>query len=213
MKIFLDSANLDEIKKVKETGILDGITTNPTLIANQTKQPEKLLEEISKLTQVPVLAEPVSTKTEDIIQESLQLAKISEFIVPKIPITEDGLKAVKFLFRKNIKTAVTLVFSPVQALLVAKTGANYVCPFVGRMDDTGTEGMNFILDIINIYRNYNFKTEILVVSVRTINHVLLASQYGVDGISLPFKIIQQLYKHPLTDIGIKKFLEDWQKIK
>ncbi|MFN3966987.1 MAG: fructose-6-phosphate aldolase [Endomicrobiia bacterium] len=216
MKIFLDSANIEEIKKVEELGLLGGITTNPTLIAKNIKSGEdqkKLLREICKITNVDILAEPISTEYEKIVEESIELAKISpEQIVAKIPLTEAGLKAVKKLLEKKIKTALTLIFSPLQALTAAIAGVDYICPFVGRLDDIGQNGMDLIRDIVTIYKNFSFKTKIIVASVRNTTHVLQSALYGADAITVPYKIIDEMLKHQLTDAGIKKFLDDWARV-
>jgi transaldolase len=211
MKIFIDSANPEEIKKIAQSGLLDGVTTNPTLIAKENADQKKLMEQICKIANVPVNAEPVSVDYDGIIKEAEELTKISDQIVIKIPVIPDGLKAVKKLSAKKIKTTVTLVFSPLQALLAAKAGATYITPFVGRLDDIGENGMDLIKNIVAIYKTYNFKTQIIVASVRTTNHILLSAEYGADAITIPFKLIEKMYMHPLTDIGIKKFIEDARK--
>lgn len=211
MQIFLDSANLDEIKKVAEYGLLDGVTTNPSLIAKENMDMKVLLEKICKIKDVPVKAEPVSPEYEGIIMEAEELSRISKNIVIKIPITMDGLRATRTLSLKGIKTTVTLIFSPLQALLAAKAGATYICPFVGRLDDIGEDGMDFIRKTVGIYRNYGIKTKIVVASIRTVTHVLLSAEYGADIVTIPFGLIDKIIKHPLTDIGIKKFIEDYNK--
>ena len=211
MKIFIDSADPKEIKQAAEWGLLDGVTTNPTLIAKQNTDPKKLLEQICEIAPVPVNAEPISVDYEGIIKEANELVKISKQIVVKVAITNDGLKAVKNLVNRGIKTNLTLVFSPLQAILAAKVGSTYVCPFVGRLDDIGQNGMDLIKEIIQIYRNYSYKTQIIVASVRSTNHIISSAEFGADIVTVPFKIITQMVKHPLTDIGIQKFLEDWRK--
>lgn len=215
MKLFIDSANPEEIKKVAELGILGGVTTNPTLIVKQISDPKdtsKLLEQICKIAPVDVLVEPVSTDCENIVKESVELLKISNHIVAKIPIISEGFKAIKTLKEKNIKTAITLIFSAKQALVAAIAGVDYICPFVGRLDDTGEKGTDLVRDICLIYKNYNFKTKILVVSVRNVEHILESAKYSADAISVPPRIVDELFKHQLTDAGIKKFLDDWSKV-
>lgn len=216
MKLFLDSANIEEIKKVEELGLLGGITTNPTLIAKNIKPGEdhkKILKEICKITSVDILAEPVSTEYQKIVEESIELAKISpQQIVAKIPLTSEGLMAVKKLSERKIKTALTLIFSPLQAIVAGIAGVNYICPFVGRLDDIGQNGMDLIRDIVTIYKNFSFKTKIIVASVRNTTHVLQSALYGADAVTVPYKIIDEMLKHQLTDAGIKKFLEDWSKV-
>jgi len=207
MKIFIDSANIEEITKTAQAGLLDGVTTNPSLVAKENTEHKKLMTEICKIAPVPVLAEPVSVDYEGIMKEAEELVKISGQIVVKIPITPGGLKAVKELSSRKIKTCVTLVFSPLQALNAAKSGASYITPFVGRLDDIGENGMDLIKDILHIYGNYDFKTEIIVASVRSMNHILLSAEYGSDAITIPYKIIEKMLNHPLTDIGIRKFTE------
>lgn len=211
MKIFIDSANIDEIRKVKDFGLLDGVTTNPTLVSKESSDYKGHLAKICKIADVPVNAEPVSPDYEGILKEAKEFIKISDNIVVKIPITVDGLKAVRVLSNEGINTTVTLIFSPLQALLASKSGATYITPFVGRIDDTAEDGMMLIKKIIEIYRNYNFKTKIIVASVRTINHILLSAEYGADIVTIPFKLIEQMIKHPLTDIGIQKFIEDYKR--
>jgi len=211
MKIFIDSANIDEIKKVVDYGLLDGVTTNPTLIAKESSDPKKHLEKICKIANVPVNAEPVSPDFDGIMREAREFIKISENIVVKIPITMDGLKAVKILSQENIKTTTTLIFSPLQALLAAKAGSTYITPFVGRLDDIGENGMDLIRKIVLFYKNYKISTQVIVASIRTITHVLESAECGADIVTVPFKLIEQMVKHPLTDIGIKKFIEDYNK--
>lgn len=213
MKIFIDSANLEEIKKTAQNGLLDGVTTNPTLIAKENTEAKKLFEQICRIAPVPVCAEPVSVDYDGIMKEAEAFMKISKQIVIKIPITTDGLKAVQTLSKQGINTTVTLVFSPLQALLAAKAGATYITPFVGRLDDIGQNGMDLIKSIAGIYRTYNFKTQIIVASVRTITHVLLSAEYGAHAITIPYKLIEKICQHPLTDAGIKQFIEDAKKSK
>lgn len=212
MKIFLDTANLQEIKKAVDMGLCDGITTNPTLMAKEGKTFKQIVDEICKIVDGPISAESVSENAEDIVKEAKELSKIHKNIVVKIPITQQGLKAVKQLSREGIKTNVTLVFSPQQAYLAAKAGASYVSPFVGRLDDIGEEGMAVVKDIMEIFRNYSFKTKVIVASVRNVEHVRLAALYGADIATVPYKVLEEMFRHKLTDIGIKKFLDDYRKI-
>ncbi|MFH0782798.1 MAG: fructose-6-phosphate aldolase [Pseudomonadota bacterium] len=213
MKFFIDTANLEEIKKGVEMGMVDGVTTNPSLIARESKPFEEIITEICKIVDGPVSAEVVSLKAEGMLSEARTLAKLAENIVIKIPMIVEGLKAVKTLTAEGIKTNVTLVFSAAQALLAAKAGATYVSPFVGRLDDIGNPGMDLISDIVTIYDNYGYQSEIIVASIRSLQHVLDAALIGADIATIPFKVIAQLAKHPLTDIGIEQFLADWDKRK
>ncbi len=212
MKIFIDTANIKEIKEAVSLGVIDGVTTNPSLIAKENRQAKDLLKEICSLVDGPVSAEVISLQSEVMVNEALELSKIAKNIVVKIPLVKEGLKAVKILSDKGIKTNVTLCFSPSQALLVAKAGADYISPFIGRLDDISQVGMDLIRDIKQIYSNYNFKTEIIVASVRNPLHVVDAAKIGADIATVPFAVIEQLIKHPLTDIGIQRFLEDYKKI-
>ena len=212
MKIFIDTANIKEIREAISLGVIDGVTTNPTLIAKENRPMQDLLKEICSLISGPVSAEVISLEAEGMVKEARTLAKIAKNIVIKIPLIKDGLKAVKILSEESIKTNVTLCFSANQALLVAKSGADYVSPFIGRLDDISQVGMDLIRDIKEIYSNYNFKTQIIVASVRNPVHVLDAAKIGVDIATIPFNVIEQLIKHPLTDIGIQRFLDDWKKI-
>ena len=212
MKIFIDTANIKEIKEAVAQGIIDGVTTNPTLIAKENRQATDLLKEICSLVDGPVSAEVIGLKEEVMVNEAMELSKIAKNIVIKIPLVKEGLKAVKILRGKGIKTNVTLCFSPSQALLAAKAGADYISPFIGRLDDISQVGMDLIRDIKQIYSNYNFKTEIIVASVRNPLHVVDAAKIGADIATVPFAVIEQLIKHPLTDIGIQRFLEDYKKI-
>jgi transaldolase len=211
MKFFLDTANLEEIRKGVAMGMVDGVTTNPSLVAKESRPFTTILEDICALVEGPVSAEVVSTETEGMLDEARELAKIGEQIVVKIPMTVPGLTAVRRLSEENIKTNVTLVFSTAQALLAAKAGASFVSPFVGRLDDTGQIGMDLIGDIMNVYTNYDFASEVIVASVRNPLHVVEAALLGADIATIPFKVIGQLAKHPLTDIGLDQFLADWQK--
>lgn len=210
MKIFIDTANIDEIKEAAELGILDGVTTNPSLVAKERRDYFKLLEDICKTVHGPVSAEVIATDYENIIKEGKNLAKIGKNIVIKVPIIKDGLRAVKTFSDEGIKTNVTLCFSASQALLAAKAGATYISPFIGRLDDISQLGMELISQIVTIYKNYSFGTEVLVASVRHPIHLLEAAMIGADVITMPFKVIDQLIKHPLTDIGLEQFLSDWK---
>jgi len=213
MKFFIDTANLEEIKKANDLGLLDGVTTNPTLIAREGRADFKdLLKEICNIVNGPVSAEVVSLDADGMIKEARDLAKLADNIVVKIPLIEEGLKAVKALAAEQIKSNVTLCFSPVQALMAAKAGAAYVSPFVGRLDDISHRGMDLVEQIVTIYENYGYDTEIIVASIRNPTHVLDAAMMGADIATIPFKVMQQLIKHPLTDIGLSKFLEDWKKL-
>ena len=214
MKFFIDTANLDEIKEAAELGVLDGVTTNPSLVAKEKYDIsfKELIKEICKIVPGPVSAEVVSTDVSGMMNEAHDLAKIADNVVIKIPLLKEGLKAVKRLKAEEIKTNVTLCFSPNQALLAAKAGASFISPFIGRLDDISQEGMELIEQIVTIYRNYNFTTEVLVASVRHPMHVVQAAMLGADIVTMPFKVIDQLIKHPLTDIGLQKFLADWKKV-
>jgi len=212
MKFFIDTANLDEIKKGLEMGMVDGVTTNPSLIAKENCDFTSRIKEICQLVPGPVSAEVVATDAQGMVKEAEELSKIAENVVIKIPMTTEGLKATKSLSSKGIKTNVTLVFSPLQALLAAKAGATFVSPFVGRLDDISSTGMDLIMEIIQIYDNYAFDTEIIVASIRNPIHVLESAKMGADIATIPFKVIAQLAKHPLTDIGLEKFLADWEKV-
>ncbi len=211
MKFFIDTANINEIKEAASLGILDGVTTNPSLVAKEKKDYFKLLEEICGIVDGPISAEVISTDYDGIIKEGKNLAKISSNIVIKVPIIKEGLKAVKTFSGEGIKTNVTLCFSASQALLAAKAGASYISPFIGRLDDISQSGMELISQIVTIYRNYGYETEVLVASVRHPLHLVEAALIGADVITMPFKVIDQLIKHPLTDIGLEKFLSDWKK--
>ncbi len=212
MKFFLDTANLDEIKKGLEMGLVDGVTTNPTLISKEKMGFWELVKEICRIVDGPVSLEATSLDADGMVREARELAKIGDNVVVKIPMTTEGLKAVKRLSAEGIKTNVTLVFSPIQALLAAKVGANYVSPFVGRLDDISTPGMDLVEQIMTIYANYDIFTEVIVASVRHPIHVLEAALVGADIATIPFRVLEQLPKHPLTDIGIERFLKDWEKV-
>ncbi len=212
MKIFIDTANLQEIKEAVSLGLIDGVTTNPSLMAKEGRKPNQVLKEICDLVSGPVSAEVISLECSGMVEEARQVVKLAKNIVVKIPLTKEGLKAVRILTAEGIKTNVTLCFSSAQALLVAKAGATYVSPFIGRLDDIAQEGMDLIRDIKKIYSNYNFKTQIIVASVRNPMHVVSAALNGADIATIPFPVIEQLIKHPLTEIGINRFLEDYKKI-
>ncbi len=213
MKFFIDTANIDEIKKANELGLLDGVTTNPSLVAKEGREFKELITEICAIVDGPVSAEVVSTDAEGMVAEARELAKIADNIVIKIPLIKEGLKAVKILSGEGIRTNVTLCFSAVQALMAAKAGADYISPFVGRLDDIGQTGMELIEQIIAIYEAYGYETEIIVASIRNPLHVLDAATMGADIATIPYKVMEQLIKHPLTDIGLANFLKDWEKTK
>ncbi|AFN74960.1 transaldolase [Melioribacter roseus P3M-2] len=212
MKFFIDSANIDQIKEAASYGLLDGVTTNPSLVAKEGRDFIELLNEIVQIVDGPISAEVVSTDYEGILKEARELAKIHKNIVVKIPLIKEGIKAVKTLSSEGIKTNVTLCFSPTQALLAAKAGATYISPFVGRLDDISHVGMDLIEQIVQIYRNYDFETQVLVASIRHPLHVVEAAMMGADVATIPFDVIEKLFKHPLTDIGLEKFLSDWKKL-
>jgi transaldolase len=211
MKFFIDSANINHIKEAASLGLLDGVTTNPSLVAKEGKNFIELLNEIVKIVDGPISAEVVSTDYAGIIKEAEDLVKIHKNIVVKVPLIREGIKAVKTLSEKGIKTNVTLCFSAPQAILAAKAGATYVSPFVGRLDDIGHEGMDLISQIVTIYRNYDFKTQVIVASIRHPLHIVEAGLMGADICTIPYEVIEKLFKHPLTDIGLDKFLNDWKK--
>jgi transaldolase len=211
MKFFIDTANIAEIKEAASMGLLDGVTTNPSLVAKEGKDFLKLLEEICAIVDGDISAEVVSTEFAGMMEEGRKLAKIHKNIVVKIPLIKEGLKAVKALKQEGIRTNVTLCFSPNQALMAAKAGAYIVSPFVGRLDDISYDGMDLIKQIITIYRNYRYTTQVLVASVRHPVHVVEAAIMGAEICTMPFKVIEQLVRHPLTDIGLERFLADWKK--
>lgn len=211
MKFFIDTANINEIKEAAAMGILDGVTTNPSLAAKETKPYREILAEICRIVDGPVSAEVIATDTDAMIREAEELVKIGDNIVVKIPTILNGLTAIKTLHDRGIRTNATLVFSPMQALLVAKAGAAYVSPFVGRLDDVSSDGMSLVADIVQIYSNYVFETEVLVASVRHPMHVVEAARLGADVCTIPLSVIKQLIQHPMTDIGLQKFLEDYKK--
>lgn len=213
MKFFIDTADINEIKQAAELGVLDGVTTNPSLISKVPGKFEEILESICKIVDGPVSAEVVSLDAAGMIKEGRELARIHKNIVIKIPITKEGLKAIKQLESEGIHVNVTLIFSATQALLAAKAGASFVSPFVGRIDDISYWGMDLVRDIAAIFKNYDFKTEIIVASIRSPLHVAEAALAGAHIATIPFKVIEQLVKHPLTKIGIEKFLSDWEQVK
>lgn len=212
MKFFIDTANIDQIKEAADMGLLDGVTTNPSLVSKEGKNFRELLNEILEIVDGPVSAEVVSTDYDGMMKEALELAAIHKNIVIKIPLIPEGIKAVKSLSEKGIKTNVTLCFSPSQALLAAKAGATYISPFVGRLDDIASDGMNLIQQIVQIYDNYGYETEVLVASIRHPMHLVEAALMGADVATMPFDVIKKLFNHPLTDIGLEKFLSDWKKL-
>ena len=211
MKFFIDTANIEEIKKGLQLGMVDGVTTNPSLVAREQKPFEDILKEICAIVDGPVSAEVISLQCDGMVAEARELAKVADNIVVKIPMIEEGLRAVKILAAENIRTNVTLVFSSSQALLAAKAGATYVSPFVGRLDDISTSGMDLVSEIMTINRNYGFETEVIVASIRNPMHVVESALIGADIATIPYKVIAQLAKHPLTDIGMEKFLADWEQ--
>ncbi len=212
MKFFIDTANIDEIREAEQLGILDGVTTNPSLVAKEGRDFIELLKEITEIVDGPISAEVVSTDYDGILREAHDLAKIHKNIVIKVPLIKEGLKAVKTLSSEGINTNVTLCFSPSQALLAAKAGATYISPFVGRLDDISNSGMEIVSQIVQIYNNYGFETEVLVASIRHPMHLVEAALMGADVATMPFNVIDKLFKHPLTDVGLEKFLNDWKKL-
>jgi transaldolase len=212
MKFFIDTANIEEIKKAHELGVIDGVTTNPSLMAKEGKNPVQVLKEICTVVNGPVSAEVVGLTADEMVKEAKTLAKIHKNIVVKIPMIEEGVKAVKKLSGLGIRTNVTLVFSSTQALIAAKAGATFVSPFVGRLDDISHVGMDLVGDIIQIYENYLFATEVIVASIRNPLHVVDAAKMGAHIATIPYAVIAQLIKHPLTDAGLAKFLKDWEKV-
>lgn len=212
MQIFLDTASVQEIKAANDILPLDGITTNPSLIMKAGRDYNEVLKEICSIIKGPVSAETVSLDADGMVKEGIAFSKIAKNIVVKVPMTVEGMKACQILTKQGIKVNVTLCFSANQALLAAKSGAYFISPFVGRLDDIGEVGMNLIKEIKQVYSNYNFKTQILVASVRNPIHVLDSAKIGADIATMPYSVFEQLFKHILTDVGIKKFLEDWEKV-
>ncbi len=211
MKFFIDTANIEQIKSAMAMGVLDGVTTNPSLAAKETAPYREILSDICKIVPGPVSAEVLASDYEGMVGEAQELARIADNIVVKIPTVLEGLKAIKTLSSQGIRINATLVFTSSQALLVAKAGAAYVSPFIGRLDDISRDGMGLISDIVTIYRNYSFDTEVLVASVRHPMHVVEAALIGADVITMPYNVIEKLIKHPLTDIGLEKFIADYKK--
>lgn len=212
MKLFIDTANVDEIRKANDMGVICGVTTNPSLIAKEGKIFEEVVREITSIVDGPISAEVISLESEGMVREGVELSKLHKNIIIKIPMTVEGLKAVKILHNENIKTNVTLIFSAGQALLAAKAGASYVSPFVGRLDDISTDGMELISEIVDIFNNYNIDTEIIAASIRHPMHVTQAARLGCHIATVPLKVIIQMTKHPLTDRGIEQFLKDWETV-
>jgi transaldolase len=216
VKLFLDTADLGEIREARELGLIDGVTTNPSLVAKAGCRGRKnfkgLIREIADIVQGPVSAEALSTDVDGLVREARELAGIHEHVVVKIPMTPDGLKAVRLLAAEGVKTNVTLVFSALQALLAAKAGATYVSPFVGRLDDIVHAGMELVSQILEVYQNYIFDTEVIVASIRNPLHVLEAARLGADVATIPFGVLAQLIRHPLTDVGLQRFLDDWERV-
>jgi len=213
MKFFIDTANIDEIKEANAMGMVDGVTTNPSLIAKEKGDFKEIIAEICRIVDGPVSAEVISLKEKGMVKEARDLAKIHKNIVVKIPMTVDGLKAVRTLTDEGINTNVTLVFSPLQALMAAKAGATYVSPFIGRLDDLSQDGLTLVDQIVTIYANYDFATEIIVASIRNPLHVLESALMGADIATIPFNVLSKLAAHPMTDKGIKAFLADWENSK
>ncbi len=211
MKLFVDTGNLKDIEALAALGILDGVTTNPSLMAKETGDYRQIMKQICEVVQGPVSAEVVATDAAGMIREGRDLASINEHIVVKVPFTKDGVKACRTLAAEGIRVNVTLIFSATQAWLAAKVGASYVSPFVGRLDDVGTTGMNLIREIVDIFDNFDYATEVLVASVRHPIHVVEAARMGADVVTAPPAVVEQLFKHPLTDIGLERFLKDWEK--
>lgn len=213
MKIFLDSANLESIKMYNDMGVIDGVTTNPSLLSKEKGDPRKVMNDIVRMVKGPVNLEVIGTDYEVMIEEAHRLKKYGENVVVKIPMIPTGLRAVKRLAQEGISTNVTLIFSSNQAILAAKSGASYVSPFIGRLDDNGQDGMSIVREITQIFANYKFETEILVASIRHPIHVIEAGKCGADIVTLPPEILQKMFTHPLTDKGLNGFLSDWNKVK
>lgn len=211
MKFFIDTANIEEIREAVRMGMADGVTTNPSLIAKEGGDFEEIIRDICSIVDGPISAEVIGTETDTMLEEARKLAAIHDNIVVKIPMTVDGLKATRQLSQEGIKTNVTLVFSPLQALMAAKAGATYVSPFVGRLDDLSQDGLQLVEQIVDIYSNYAYETEVIVASVRNPLHVLESALMGADIATIPFKVLAKLAAHPLTDKGLQAFLDDWKK--
>ncbi|MDH7508446.1 MAG: fructose-6-phosphate aldolase [Methanomassiliicoccales archaeon] len=212
MKIFIDSANIEQIKEVASWGILDGVTTNPTLVAKEKTDFKSLIKQICDIVDGPISVEAISLTTDEMINEARSLASIHKNIVVKIPMTEEGLKATKRLSEEGIRVNMTLVFSPAQALFAAKAGAKYISPFVGRLDDVGHNGMELVGQILDILDNYDFESEVIVASVRHPGHVIEAAMMGAHIATVPYDVLKKMFRHPLTDVGIERFLKDWEKV-
>lgn len=212
MKIFLDTANVDEIKEGASWGVVDGVTTNPSLVAKEKRDFKEVVQEICNIVDGPISAEVISLESEEMIKEAREVAKIHPNVIVKIPMTSEGLKAVSQISKEGIKTNVTLIFSANQALLAAKAGASYVSPFLGRVDDTGSDGMTLIADIVQIFTSYGIESEVIAASIRHPLHVTQAALAGAHIATIPFKVLEQMTKHPLTDIGIDRFLKDWNDV-
>ncbi len=212
MKFFLDTANIEEIRNAAEYGLIDGVTTNPSLVSKEGRTFKEILLEITRIVDGPISAEVVSTEAPGILREAYELAKLHRNIVVKIPMIKEGMKALKQLSKDGIQTNVTLIFNCNQALIAAKLGATYVSPFVGRFDDVSEVGMNLIADLVRIFANYKFPTQILVASCRNPLHIREAALLGAHVATMPYKVLEQLLKHPLTDIGLERFLKDWEKV-
>ncbi|HEY8361260.1 MAG TPA: fructose-6-phosphate aldolase [Tissierellaceae bacterium] len=210
MKFFIDTANIDEIKEINEWGVISGVTTNPSLIAKEGRDFKEVVREISEIVDGPISAEVISLDRDGMLREARELAKIHQNIVIKIPMTSEGLKAVKVLSKEGIKTNVTLIFSANQALLASLAGATYVSPFIGRLDDIGNEGMKIVEDIVEIFSIHDIKTEVIAASIRHPIHVLEAAKAGAHIATIPYKVFLQMVNHPLTDVGIEKFMKDWE---
>lgn len=213
MKLFIDTANVDEIREIAEWGVVDGVTTNPSLIAKEKRDFKEVVTEITGIVDGPISAEVVSLKHDEMVEEAKDLAKIHKNIIIKVPMTEEGLIAVKELHTMGIKTNVTLVFTSTQALLAAKAGASYVSPFLGRLDDISTNGLNLIEEIMDIFNNYSYDTEVIAASIRHPMHVVECARLGCDIATVPYKVFKQMLHHPLTDSGIERFLKDWESVK
>lgn len=213
MKLFIDTANVDEIREIAEWGVVDGVTTNPSLIAKEKRDFKEVVTEITGIVDGPISAEVVSLKHDEMVEEAKDLAKIHKNIIIKVPMTEEGLIAVKELHAMGIKTNVTLVFTSTQALLAAKAGASYVSPFLGRLDDISTNGLNLIEEIMDIFNNYSYDTEVIAASIRHPMHVVECARLGCDIATVPYKVFKQMLHHPLTDSGIERFLKDWESVK
>ncbi|MDK2903978.1 MAG: transaldolase [Eubacteriaceae bacterium] len=212
MKYFLDTANVDEIKQAAQLGIIDGVTTNPSLIAKEGRNFEEVIKEITAIVDGPISAEVIATKADEMVTEARPLAKLHPNIVIKIPMTADGIRATSILSKEGIAVNVTLVFSATQALAAAKAGAAFVSPFIGRIDDMGADGMEVVKEIMTIFKQYDYQTQVIAASIRTRNHIKMAALAQADIATLPYKVLMDSLKHPLTDLGIEKFLADWEKV-